>query len=78
MTRSNDLGSAAAPKRWSLEVVLLVFALLLLLAFAIRYRHCLVDDTYISLRYARNLVEGHGLVFNPGCRPGFSGSASIR
>ena len=27
-----------------------------------------IDDSYISLRYARNLVEGHGLVFNPGER----------
>jgi len=26
------------------------------------------DDAFISLRYARNLVEGHGLVFNPGER----------
>ena len=26
------------------------------------------DDAYISLRYARNLVEGEGLVFNPGER----------
>jgi tetratricopeptide (TPR) repeat protein len=26
------------------------------------------DDAYISLRYARNLVDGHGLVFNPGER----------
>ncbi len=24
------------------------------------------DDTYISLRYARNLIEGQGLVMNPG------------
>jgi arabinofuranosyltransferase len=24
------------------------------------------DDAYISFRYARNLVDGHGLVFNPG------------
>lgn len=24
------------------------------------------DDAYISFRYAKNLVEGHGLVFNPG------------
>jgi len=24
------------------------------------------DDTFISLRYARNLVEGYGLVFNVG------------
>ncbi len=26
------------------------------------------DDAYISFRYARNLVDGHGLVFNPGDR----------
>ncbi len=26
------------------------------------------DDAYISLRYARNLVAGHGLVWNPGER----------
>ena len=26
------------------------------------------DDAYISFRYARNLLEGHGLVFNPGER----------
>ena len=26
------------------------------------------DDTYISFRYARKLVDGHGLVFNPGER----------
>ena len=28
----------------------------------------LCDDAFISFRYARNLVEGHGLVFNPGER----------
>lgn len=28
----------------------------------------LFDDAYISFRYARNLLEGHGLVFNPGER----------
>ncbi len=26
----------------------------------------LCDDAFISFRYARNLLEGHGLVFNPG------------
>ncbi len=26
------------------------------------------DDAYISYRYARNLIDGHGLVFNPGER----------
>lgn len=28
----------------------------------------LCDDAFISFRYARHLVEGHGLVFNPGER----------
>jgi len=26
------------------------------------------DDAFIALRYARNLIQGHGLVFNPGER----------
>lgn len=26
----------------------------------------LVDDAYIPMTYARNLVEGHGIVFYPG------------
>ena len=30
--------------------------------------HCIADDAYISFRYARNLLDGHGLVFNPGER----------
>lgn len=33
------------------------------LAFLIRWTQ---DDSYITLRYARNLVEGRGLVYNPG------------
>ena len=28
----------------------------------------LIDDAFISFRYARNLVEGQGLVYNPGER----------
>lgn len=28
----------------------------------------MAEDAYISFRYARNLIEGHGLVFNPGER----------
>jgi len=38
----------------------------------------LVDDTFIGLRYARNLVEGNGLVFNPGERvEGYTSSAWV-
>ncbi len=35
--------------------------------FAVLYRWT-CDDAFITFRYARNLVEGHGLVFNPGER----------
>lgn len=31
-----------------------------------KVRRFTVDDAYISFRYARNLIDGHGLVFNPG------------
>lgn len=36
------------------------------IAHAVSYGHVTSDDAFISLRYARNLAEGHGLVFNPG------------
>ncbi len=37
------------------------------------FRDYTVDDTFITLRYARNFVQGHGLVFNVGERvEGFS------
>src|SRR6266404_1898363 len=48
--------------------VLLVFVIGLAAFNVLRYRQYVLDDTYISLRYARNLVEGQGLVFNPGER----------
>ena len=31
-------------------------------------RYCLFDDAMISMRYGRNLIEGNGLVWNPGER----------
>ena len=37
----------------------------LLLAHSFHYAF-LTDDAFISFRYAVNLSEGHGLVFNPG------------
>ncbi len=42
-----------------------LLSLAILLAHAWTYRF-LTDDAFISFRYARNLAEGHGLVFNPG------------
>ena len=43
-------------------------SLLGLLAAMAEFAWFLTDDAYISFRYARNLIEGHGLVFNPGER----------
>ena len=40
-------------------------SLVLLALHAWTYRF-LTDDAFISFRYARNLAQGHGLVFNPG------------
>jgi arabinofuranosyltransferase len=41
-------------------------ALLLVFAHNVSEYHLLGDDAFISFRYARNLVAGHGLVWNPG------------
>lgn len=43
----------------------LVVCLIVLLAHAAKYTF-LTDDAFISFRYAKNLAEGYGLVFNPG------------
>jgi hypothetical protein len=43
--------------------VVLVFGLGLARVVAIAW---ICDDAFISLRYAANLVQGHGLVYNPG------------
>ena len=46
--------------------ILLLLAASLFVVNVARLAGLQLDDTYISFRYARNLVEGHGLVFNPG------------
>ncbi|MCF7809982.1 hypothetical protein K9N50_03230 [bacterium] len=43
----------------------LVLAVLVIFAF---HQPKLVDDAFISFRYAKNLVDGNGLVYNPGER----------
>ena len=46
--------------------VLLCLPCLVLLAYLASVAWFLCDDAFISFRYVRNLLEGHGLVFNPG------------
>jgi len=42
--------------------------LLAIIGLELSYGRCVQDDTFISLRYAQNLVDGHGLVYNIGER----------
>jgi hypothetical protein len=48
--------------------LILSISLTIYAVFAARFYHHLVDDAYISFRYARNLAQGWGLVYNPGER----------
>ena len=56
--------------KWTLGILVLAAVVFLLHALHFRaYFHgYAVDDAYISFRFARNLLDGHGLVFNPGER----------
>jgi len=63
-----DARTRPAPRLITTRRILLLVAALVFVANVLRYHGYLLDDAYISLRYARNLVEGHGLVFNPGER----------
>ena len=48
--------------------IVFVISGIVFLALAIKFLDHTVDDAFISFRYAHNLVQGHGLVFNPGER----------
>ncbi|MBD3346495.1 MAG: hypothetical protein GF401_15685 [Chitinivibrionales bacterium] len=52
-----------AQKKTSITILMVI---LIMLAFLNRF---IQDDAFISFRYARNLAEGHGLVWNPGEKP---------
>src|SRR5918994_4899450 len=60
---SSSLGKVRKNSADSLWVLLAISLALGVLAFS---RIEILDDAYISFRYAYNLVEGHGLVFNQG------------
>ncbi|MBI5155606.1 hypothetical protein HZA57_10255 [Candidatus Poribacteria bacterium] len=63
MKHELDLGPLGVPFR---RVCVLAVSLLVLGAMTYRYRFVVIDDPYISFRYAKNLAAGAGLVFNPG------------
>jgi len=55
-----------ARMRPTAERLALAALLSFLLWNCLYYSPYVVDDAFISMRYARNLVEGEGLVYNPG------------
>ncbi len=54
------------PKAIHVVVALSFVPWLVLLGWLASVAWFITDDAFISFRYARNLLEGHGLVFNPG------------
>jgi arabinofuranosyltransferase len=52
----------------TLKRVYLILPYLALLYLSLVHFEFMLDDPFISFRYARNLLDGHGLVFNPGER----------
>jgi len=59
------VSGSSVPERRRRPVLLLV-ALLLFSLLAVPFVEYRTDDTFIFLRFARNLAGGHGLSFNPG------------
>jgi hypothetical protein len=55
-------------RRLAAEQYLLIAVILLALAYRLGLWSWPVDDAYITFRYARNLAEGNGLVYNIGER----------
>ncbi|MEK9148506.1 MAG: hypothetical protein AAB267_00510, partial [Candidatus Desantisbacteria bacterium] len=46
----------------------LIAIIIIFLFHANHFRFFIMDDAFTSFRYAQNLVDGHGLVYNPGER----------
>ena len=55
-------------------LAIMVFSVIGMVLLCYRFRDFTTDDAWISVRYAENLAEGHGFVWNPGGVPveGFS------
>lgn len=56
---------AAPPSRW-IEVAVLAAGLILFAMFATLSHQRVLDDAYITYRFAEHLSQGHGLVWNVG------------
>ena len=67
MNSTNTMPATVPQRALHLAAILVALAGLAYLVHALAYNF-LCDDAFIGLRYSRNLIEGHGLVFNVGER----------
>jgi arabinofuranosyltransferase len=66
-TRTRPVSAAASdPPDTLLAALAAVAVILAILGLAAAHAYPLFDDSFISYRYARNLADGLGLVWNPG------------
>lgn len=68
-TNRNDRITAA------FNILFLLITLVFMFGYLKGNRYAILDDSYITYRYAQNLLDGNGLVFNPGER--FYGSTAM-
>lgn len=63
--------SRAPSNRWSLAAGAIILATAVAIGtwLCVTFWSFTVDDTFITLRYARNLAQGYGLTWNPGETP---------
>jgi hypothetical protein len=69
VTTARDAGQLAPPRAGIALVPEFVAAAALVAALAWSWRTLFVDDAFIGLRYAANLLAGHGFVLHPGETP---------
>ncbi len=63
-------GTSGPTGAWSAPAVAFLLLALIVSAWVpLRFTEAPQDDAYITYRYAKHLVEGHGLVWNPGEEP---------
>ena len=63
---ASPLDSPSLPRKLCLAWGLLFLPWLVLLGYLIHITWFLIDDAFISFRYASDLLESYRLVFNPG------------
>jgi arabinofuranosyltransferase len=70
MDKKNNLINKIKEKKFFIQFLGITTSFMLIIWRTFQYNRpdILIDDSYISFRYANNLISGFGLVFNPGER----------